>query len=166
MVILSRAPDRICWQLSQPSPNTFSLSEILVSYDDIYDFELADTDADGDLDIVASVDYPTRIVWFENTGDPDALFREEELILQTFFIDNIQLEDINKDSIPDLSMSGRVQSSDSTNFHIMLGEGDGSFAPPSGTTYRLQLGLFEPPPFFFITRKVMTVLYIYMPTGK
>lgn len=149
MVALSKDPSRICWQLSHSPPNIFSLSEILTSHEVIYDVELADADADGDLDIFASVDYPTRIVWFENTGNPDALFREEELILQAEYVDNIQLEDINKDSIPDLSMSGRLQSSDNTNFHIMLGEGDGSFAPPSGTTYRLQLGLSEPPPFFF-----------------
>ncbi len=131
VVVASRDPWAISWQAGTPDPYRYAMSErIGTIFEALEDIELGDIDQDGDLDIIATVHFPTRLVWFENTGNQ--LFSDEQLIVQGEFLSNIQLQDVNNDDTLDICLTGLINSNTvDARFHILFGEGNAQFSSPA-----------------------------------
>jgi hypothetical protein len=149
--LLSASPNRISWQMSLIEPGAYGLVLILPTTAAVNDAITGDYDLDGDPDIIASVDYPSRLVWYENTGAPGQdRFAPEAPILQGEIMEALQLTDLNNDGWPDLIFTGFLNEvPPDFAFHIMMGTGPGTYSPALSARFRVPIGLSETPPYFF-----------------
>lgn len=149
VVALSRDPKRLYWQASTADHMNFSLVKIIAEAEAFYAFDLGDIDQDGDVDIVAAVDFPTRIVWYENIGNVEAQFKEQQILLEAEFIDNLQLYDFNQDGLLDISYSGYTEINREARFGVLLNQENASFSAPIRAEVSFRLGLVDPYEWFF-----------------
>ena len=150
LVLFSHLPNRISWQISLEETGAYELAHILPTTAAVTDVIAGDYDLDGDLDIIASVDSPSRIVWYENTGasGPDR-FGPENTLYQGTYLGKLTLTDINEDGWPDLFFTGqREDLSPDFGVHIMLGTAAGTYSDPVSGAYHIGAGIMYDGPYF------------------
>jgi hypothetical protein len=150
LVLFSHQPNRISWQISLEEAETYGLTYTLPTIAPVTDVITGDYDLDGDLDIIASVDNPSRIVWYENTGlTGQERFGPENPIYAGTYLGKLMLTDLNGDDWPDLCFTGRrADFSPDYGIHIMMGSGAGNYSPPASGAYRIGAGIMYDGPYF------------------
>ena len=148
LVLLSESPNRLSWQISLNTPEAYELALVVSTTATVNDATTGDFDQDGDPDIIASVDNPARLVWYENTGlEGQERFGQETTILQGESMEGLQLADLNTDGWPDLIFTGFLNDvPPDFAFHIMMGTGPGTYSPAVSAPFRVPIGLAEFPP--------------------
>lgn len=104
----------------------------------LQDLELADLDADADLDLVLTTTAPNRVVVYLQIA---GVFGAPNITSHTFISGaSIDVDDVTGDGIPDI-----VAAAGSGGFvaMLMVGNGDGTFAPPLGFGFSFGLGANE-----------------------
>lgn len=164
LVLLSESPNRLSWQMTLPGPGTFGLTRILPTTAAVNDAIIGDYDLDGDADVIASVDYPSRLVWYENTGlEGQERFGQETTILEGEFMEGLHFTDLNTDGWPDLVFTGFLnETPPDFAFHIMMGTGPGAYSPVASAPFRVPIGQAETPPYLFYSPDpLQPVVHIY-----
>lgn len=151
LVLFSESPNRLTWQMTLHEPDAYGLTRILSTTTAVNDAIVADFDLDGDPDIIASVDYPSQLVWYENTGlEGQERFGAANIILQGEFMEGLQLTDLDTDGWPDLIFTGFLNEvPPDFAFHIMMGTGPGTYSPAVSAPFRIPIGQVEAPQYFF-----------------
>ncbi len=104
------------------------------------DLELADMDADGDLDLVLAIDEPGQVYWLENprpAGNPAEPWPARHVAGTTpgggGYVKDLEVQDFDADGRPDIAAR--------TNRHVYVFAQDGPIGGPAGWRQLLSLAI-------------------------
>lgn len=119
---------KLVGQLQLDEPGTFSLPFLIT---DDFQFakgiELADLDADGDLDIMLLADSPLELIWFENQRGAGQFGSGKSFPLSADIFEHWTVEDFNLDGAADLIYHSFF---DGGSTFFVSNDGQGNFAAP------------------------------------